>query len=72
MKLIALTATVICLCAPAAFAKGHDQGRTEVPGADNVGSGTVAGAQGLGGAVGERPDDKGPSASNPATDKAGR
>lgn len=72
MKLITLAATVICLCASTAFAKGHDQGRTEVPGADNVGSTTVANAHGLGFALGERPAEKGPSANNPATGNAGR
>ena len=72
MKLITLTATVICLTTPAAFAKGHDQGNTAVPGADDVGLVTVTNAQALGGALGERPDDKGPSTTNPAQTKAGR
>lgn len=72
MKLIAITTAVLCVAASGAVAKGHDQGNTEVPGADNVGSVTVTNAQALGGAKGNRPDDKGPSASNPAASKAGR
>ena len=72
MKFLTLTATVICLSAPAAFAKAHDQGSTAVPGADDVGSVTVTNAQALGAAKGNRPDDKGPSANNPAAGKAGR
>ena len=72
MKSIAITATVLCVVASGVIAKGHDQGGTDVPGADNVGSVTVSSAQSLGGAKGSRPDDKGPSESNPAADKAGR
>lgn len=72
MKKISLTVAVLCLAAPVASAKGHDQGNTVVPGADDVGSVTVSSAQALGGALGERPDDKGPSAENPAAGKAGR
>ncbi|MBD3662594.1 hypothetical protein H9Q16_01520 [Sulfitobacter sp. TSTF-M16] len=72
MKFMTMTCVTLCLVAGGAFAKEHDQGRTDVPGADNVGSGTVSSAQSLGGAVGERPGGKGPSADNPASDKAGR
>lgn len=72
MKLTAITAAVLCVAASAALAKGHDQGNTIVPGADDVGSVTVTNAQALGGAKGKRPDDKGPSAENPAAGKAGR
>jgi hypothetical protein len=72
MKLFAIAAAVLCVTATGAFAKGHDQGDTVVPGAEDVGSLTVAGAQSLGGAKGNRPDDKGPSESNPAAGNAGR
>lgn len=72
MKKILLTAAVLCVAAPAAFAKGHDQGNTAIPGAEDVGSVTVTNAQALGGARGNRPDDKGPSANNPAAEMAGR
>lgn len=72
MKLITLAAAVLCVAASSAIAKGHDQGRTDAPGANDVGSTTVGSAQSLGGAKGNRPGDKGPSANNPATDKAGR
>lgn len=71
-NIILTTAAAICIAATGASAKGHDQGNTTVPGADNVGSLTVASAQSLGGALGNRPDDKGPKASNPARTNAGR
>ncbi|MCV2867467.1 hypothetical protein OEW28_02365 [Defluviimonas sp. WL0002] len=72
MKMIALSAAVLCIAASGAMAKGHDQGNTAVPGAEDVGSGTVANAQALGGAKGNRPNDKGPSAANLAAEIAGR
>lgn len=72
MKRITLSAAALCLVAGSAFAKAHDQGNTDVPGAGDVGSGTVSSAQSLGGALGERPDGKGPSSNNPASGKAGR
>ena len=72
MKLITIAATVLCVAASGAMAKGHDQGSTEAPGANDVGSTTVGSAQTLGGAKGNQPDDKGPSDSNPAAGKAGR
>ncbi len=72
MKLIAITATVLCVAASGTFAKGHNQGDTSVPGAVDVGSRTVSGAQANGEAKGNQPADKGPSESNPAADKAGR
>jgi len=59
-KLIAVAVTTALLASGAAFAKGHDQGSTTVPGED-VGTGTVAASQTLGSAKGNRPDDKGPS-----------
>lgn len=65
MKYIALATAASLLAASGAFAKGHDQGSTEVPGADNVGSVTVTTAQSLGG-------NKSASAGNIATEKAGR
>ena len=71
MKMLTLTATLLCIAASGAFAKGHNQGDTEVPGMD-VGTGTVATAQILGGVKGNRPDDKGPMGDNPATTNAGR
>lgn len=72
MKLMTLTAAVLCVAASGAFAKGHDQGNTAVPGAENVGSATVATAQAFGGLKGSRPDDKAPSEISPATENAGR
>ncbi|RYG89986.1 hypothetical protein EU803_15325 [Loktanella sp. IMCC34160] len=72
MKLTALSAAILFGTVGAAFAKGHDQGNTVVPGADDVGTVTVFSAQSLGGALGERPDDKGPAADNPAQWNAGR
>lgn len=72
MKLITLSVVALSIAAPAAFAKGHDQGNTAVPGAEDVGTVTVTNAQALGGAKGNRPDDKGPSADNPASGNAGR
>jgi uncharacterized protein YdeI (BOF family) len=62
--------TVISLLATGAFAKGHNQSNTEVPGAD-TGTETVASSQSLGGIKGNRPDDKGPTDS-PAIANAGR
>ena len=72
MRLIAIAAAAAIVAGTGAFAKGHSQGGTEIPGADDVGSTTVVNAQALGGAKGERPDDKGPSDENPAADEAGR
>ncbi|NNF89751.1 MAG: hypothetical protein HKM96_00100 [Boseongicola sp.] len=72
MKRITLAAAALCIVTTGAFSKGHDQGGTAVPGADDVGSVTVTNAQALGGAKGNRPDGKGPSANNPAASKAGR
>lgn len=72
MKTIVLSAAVLCIAASGAIAKGHDQGNTTAPGADDVGTVTVTNAQALGGVKGNRPDDKGPSAGNPAAGKAGR
>ena len=66
-----LTAATLCLAASGAFAKGHNQGDTKVPGMD-VGTETLTTSQALGGLKGQRPDDKGPSADNPAIEKAGR
>lgn len=62
--------TMMSVLATSAFAKGHDQGSTEVPGMD-TGMETVAAAQSLGGRKGNRPDDKGPTDS-PAIENAGR
>lgn len=67
---ILMTSAVVFLAATGAFAKGHDQGQTDIPGA-GVGEQTVAGAQGLGSAKGNRPDDKGPT-NSPAVSNAGR
>lgn len=72
MKNIALISAALCVAASGAIAKGHDQSNTAVPGADDVGSATVATGFLLGGILGERPDDKGPSADNPATGNAGQ
>ena len=58
------------LTAGGAFAKAHNQGNTEVPGA-NVGTETVATSHRLGELKGNRPADKGPKDS-PAVDNAGR
>jgi hypothetical protein len=63
-------ATLISLLTTGAFAKGHDQGSTEVPGM-NTGTETVAASQSLGGLKGNRPADKGPTDS-PAVANAGR
>lgn len=71
-RLIFTSVAVLCMATTGAMAKGHDQGNTTVPGADNVGTVTVATAQVLGGAKGMRPEDKGPSAYNPAVNNAGR
>ena len=72
MKRFAIAATALCLAATGALAKGHDQGNTTVPGAEDVGTVTVTSAQTLGEARGNRPADKGPSANNPAAGNAGR
>lgn len=63
-------AMMVSLIATGAFAKGHNQSGTDVPGMD-TGTETVAAAQSLGGIKGNRPDGKGPSDS-PAITKAGR
>jgi hypothetical protein len=65
-----LAISILSLVATGAFAKGHDQGSTAVPGED-VGTETVAASQSLGGIKGNRPDDKGPTDS-PAVTNAGR
>jgi uncharacterized protein YdeI (BOF family) len=65
-----LTVTVITLLTTGAFAKGHNQSNSDVPGAD-TGVETVASSQSLGGIKGNRPDDKGPNDS-PAITNAGR
>lgn len=62
--------TMLSLLATGAFAKGHDQGSTAVPGAD-TGTETVAASHALGGIKGNRPDGKGPTDS-PAIVNAGR
>lgn len=64
------TVAILSLLATGAFAKGHNQGSTEVPGAD-TGTETVATSQALGGIKGNRPDDKGPT-NSPAIVNAGR
>ena len=69
MKTI-LAISIMSMVATSAFAKGHDQGSTAVPG-ENVGTETVAASQALGGIKGNRPDDKGPT-NSPAVTKAGR
>jgi hypothetical protein len=69
MKTI-LAVTIMSVLATGAFAKGHNQGATAVPGMD-TGTETVAGAHTLGSAKGNRPADKGPSDS-PAVANAGR
>ena len=69
-RAILILAAAMFLTANGAFAKAHDQGQTEVPG-KSVGTETVAAAQTLGGARGNRPADKGPS-NSPAVNKAGR
>lgn len=70
-RMIVASATVLIMAAGMAAAKGHDQGSTDVPGMD-VGGSTVAAAHTLGGAKGNRPEDKGPKANSPATSNAGR
>lgn len=72
MKLIALTVAVLSAAASGVAAKGHDQGGTAVPGAEDVGSVTVTSAHMLGGLRGNRPEGKGPSDANPAAANAGR
>ncbi|MDC0115933.1 hypothetical protein OAH97_00455 [Octadecabacter sp.] len=52
----ALTATL----ATGAFAKGHDQGRTDAPG--TTAADTAAAAKTLGGSQGNRPENRGPLA----------
>ncbi|NNE79458.1 MAG: hypothetical protein HKN18_04215 [Silicimonas sp.] len=70
MKRTTILAIAVIMTAGSASAKGHDQGQTDVPGA-SVGSETVGPAHTLGGARGNRPDDKGPTKAR-AVDKAGR
>jgi hypothetical protein len=65
-----LAISILSLVATGAFAKGHNQADTAVPGMD-VGTETVAASQSLGGIKGNRPDDKGPTDS-PAVANAGR
>jgi hypothetical protein len=60
---------VSTLVATGAFSKAHNQGNTEVPGA-NVGTETVATSQALGSLKGQRPEGKGPGPNNPAVEKA--
>ena len=73
MTRIILTSIVtLCIAASGAMAKGHDQGRTDVPGAEDVGTLTVFTAQSLGGSLGERPLGKGPNADNNASGNSGR
>lgn len=72
MKYFVIAATALTVAASGAFAKGHDQGSTDVPGAEDVGTTTVTSAQALGGLKGNRPEGKGPSATNPASANAGR
>lgn len=67
-KLLAIA--IMSIVASGAFAKGHDQGSTAVPGMD-TGTETVAASHTLGGKKGNRPDDKGPTDS-PAVINAGR
>ncbi len=69
MKTI-LAVSIMCIVSTGAFAKGHNQSGTAVPGM-NVGSETVAASQSLGGIKGNRPDDKGPT-NSPAITNAGR
>lgn len=57
-RAILIIAAAIFMIANGAFAKGHDQGQTDVPG-KSVGTETVAAAHTLGGAKGNRPADKG-------------
>ena len=65
-----LAVSLMGMLATGAFAKGHDQGSTMVPGTD-VGTETVAASQSLGGSKGNRPADKGPT-NSPAVTNAGR
>lgn len=65
-----LAITIISMVATSAFAKGHDQSATAVPGMD-TGTETVAASHTLGGAKGNRPADKGPT-NSPAIENAGR
>lgn len=71
MKPVVITAALMSLAAPAAFAKGHDQSNTEVPGA-NVVAETVGPAQTLGRGLDNRPEDKGPKADKPGKSRGGR
>ncbi len=71
-RTILTSATILLIAASAASAKGHSQGNTAIPGADDVGSVTVASAHTLGSAKGNRPEGKGPKANNPAPKNAGR
>ena len=58
-KLATIAATGLMLASGTAFAKGHNQSNTEVPG-ENAGAETAAAAQTLGSAKGNRPADKAP------------
>ena len=69
MKTI-IAVTILSVVATGAFAKGHNQGATAVPGMD-TGTETVAASQTLGSKKGNRPDDKGPT-NSPAIANAGR
>ncbi|MCV2866382.1 hypothetical protein [Defluviimonas sp. WL0075] len=69
-RTILVTTAALCLAASGVLAKGHDQGQTDIPGV-GVGAQTVGPAQSLGGAKGNRPDDKGPI-NSPAIGNAGR
>ena len=71
-RIIFTSVALLCMATTGAVAKGHDQGSTTVPGAEDVGSATVATAHVLGGAKGMRPEGKGPGANNPAAGNAGR
>lgn len=71
-RIIFTSVALFCMASTGAMAKGHDQGSTVIPGAENVGSLTVASAQTLGSAKGNRPEGRGPGANNPAAGNAGR
>lgn len=70
-RIIFTSLAVFCMATTGAMAKGHNQGNTAVPGAEDVGSVTVASAQTLGSAKGNRPEGKGPGVDSPAADNAG-
>jgi hypothetical protein len=71
-RIIFTSVALLCMVTTGAVAKGHDQGNTTVPGAEDVGSFTVTVAQTLGSGKGNRPEGKGPGANNPAAGNAGR